>query len=256
MNQAVRSPVYQQLHGTLRSLIREGDYAEGDQFLTEREIARRFEVSRVTASKALSRLVSDGVLEIRKGAGTFIRGGVLDYDLRQLVSFTEKARAAGKKPKTKVLEFHETTAAELSKELRAGLKVDRDDKLFYVERIRLADDTPVIYERRWVVAEHCPKLTRTDLRNSLYSVWTEKFGLEIIGADETIRAINLSSKQAELLDVLPQTAGLLVLSTGLITNDQPLWWEETSYRTDIYEFRNRLGGIKSSRPAVGQFTAR
>ncbi len=254
MNQAVRGPVYQQLHDTLRSLIRQGDYTKGDQFLTEREIARRFEVSRVTASKAVSRLVSDGVLEIRKGAGTFIRSDVLDYDLRQLVSFTEKARAAGKKPKTKVLEFHETTAEELSNELRTQLKVEAGDKLFYVERLRLADDTPVIYERRWVVAEHCPKLTRTDARGSLYSVWTEKFGLEIIGADETIRAINVSSKQAELLDVLPQTAGLLVLSTGLITNNQTLWWEETLYRTDIYEFRNRLGGLKSSRPAIGQFT--
>ena len=255
MSPAVRSPVYQQLHDTLRSLIRQGDYAEGDQFLTEREIARRYQVSRVTASKALSRLVSDGVLEIRKGAGTFISRGVLDYDLRQLVSFTEKARAAGKKPKTKVLEFQETTAAELSKELLAELKVDRDDQLFYVERLRLADDTPVIYERRWIVAEHCPKLTRADVRGSLYSVWTDKFGLEIVGADEIIRAINLSSKQAELLDVLPQTAGLLVLSTGLITNNQPLWWEETLYRTDVYEFRNRLGGIQSSRAAFGQFMA-
>ena len=256
MNQATRDPVYQQLQETLRSLIRSGEYAEGDQFLPEREIARRYEVSRVTVGKALSRLVSEGVLEVRKGAGTFIRSSVLDYDVRHLVSFTEKARAAGKRPRTKVLESREATALELSKCLRAELRVESGEKIFYVERLRLADDTPVIYERRWIVARHCPKLSRADISGSLYSAWTDKFGLEIVGADELIRAVNLSSKQAGLLDVLPQTAGLLVQSTGFIANNQPLWWEETLYRSDAYQFRNRLGALKSSRPAIGQFARR
>lgn len=95
---------------------------------------------------------------------------------------------------------------------------------------------------------------KKDVTGSLYSTWSEKFGLEIVGAEEVIRAINLSSRQAQLLDVLPQTAGLLVLSTGLLSNHQPLWWEETLYRTDRYEFRNQLGGLRSARPAVGTFS--
>jgi len=45
-----------------------------------------------------------------------------------------------------------------------------------------------------------------------------------------------------------------VLSTGFMTGNQPLWWEETLYRTDMYEFRNQLGGLRSARPAVGQFS--
>lgn len=249
-----RGPVYQQLHESLRQLIREGSYNDGDQFLTEREIARRYEVSRVTASKALSRLVSDGVLEIRKGAGTFIRGGVLDYDLRHLVGFNEKALAAGKKPTTRVLEFQETTAVELDEKIQVVMRVAAGCPMLYLERVRLADAIPVIYERRWIIAEHCRTLSRSDVSGSLYNVWTDKFGLDIIGADEVIRAINMTARQAELLDVLPQTAGLLVSSIGFIGNNRPLWWEETLYRTDVYEFRNRLGGLKLSRPAIGQFT--
>jgi len=31
----------------------------------------------------------------RRGLGTFVRRDVIDYDVRSLVSFTEKARAAG-----------------------------------------------------------------------------------------------------------------------------------------------------------------
>lgn len=248
-------PVYQQLHETLRELIRSGEYAEGSQFLTEREIARRYEVSRVTASKALARLVADGLLEIRKGAGTFVRRDGLDYDLRRLVSFTDKARACGKQPSTHVLVFRDALGAELSKDVQAQLRISAKDTLHYVERLRLADETPVIYERRWIVASLCPGLTSEDTAGSLYASWTDRFGLEIVGADEVIRAINLSSKQASLLDVLPQTAGLMVRAIGFVAPDQPLWWEETLYRTDIYEFHNRVGQLRAPRPAIGQFTS-
>ncbi len=254
MNKPTADSVYRKLHVHLRLKVREGGFTAGDQFLTEREIAGSYKVSRVTANKALSRLVTEGWLEFRTGAGTFVRGDVLDYDLRHLVSFTEKAKAAGKKPGTKVLVFEKLTATEVTKAIRTGLKLGADEELFYFERLRLADGSPVIFERRWVIDRLCPKLTSTNVRGSLYSLWTDKFGLEITGADEVIRAVNLSSKQAALLDVLPQTAGLLVQSTGYLGGDQPLWWEETLYRTDVYEFRNRLGGLKTSRPAVGQFT--
>ena len=245
---------YELTHRSLRSLIREGDYAEGAQFLTEREVSRRFEVSRVTANKAISRLVTEGILEIRRGAGTFVRSEVLDYDLRNLVSFTEKARAAGKKPTTQVLDFRKSTAAEWGADLNSGVKVNPDEPLFFLERLRLADDTPVIHERRWIVARHCPKLSQADVTGSLYSAWTDKHALLITGADEVIHATNLSTKQAALLDVLPQTAALLVLSIGFIEDDKMLWWEETLYRTDRYEFRSRMRGLETSHPAVGRLT--
>jgi DNA-binding GntR family transcriptional regulator len=254
MNKPTTASVYRKLHDDLRVKVRDGGFAAGDQFLTEREIAGSYQVSRVTANKALSRLVAEGWLEFRQGAGTFVRGDVLDYDLGHLVSFTEKAKAAGKKPDTKVLAFEKLIAADVNKTVRTGLKMGSEEEVFYFERLRLADGSPVIFERRWVVVRLCPKLTQTNVRGSLYSLWTDKFGLEIAGVDEVIRAVNLSAKQAALLDVLPQTAGLLVQSIGYVGGDQPLWWEETLYRTDVYEFRNRLGGLKTARPAVGQFT--
>jgi DNA-binding GntR family transcriptional regulator len=55
----------------LRELLR----GLGERLLTERQICERFGVSRATANKALSNLVSEGVLEFRKGVGTFVREG-------------------------------------------------------------------------------------------------------------------------------------------------------------------------------------
>src|SRR6478672_10049530 len=105
MSLLVKEPIYQQLNCQLRTLITSGEYADGSQFLTERQICERFGISRATANKALSNLVSEGLLEFRKGIGTFVRGRALDYNLKALVSFTDKAVAAGKRPTTEVLQF-------------------------------------------------------------------------------------------------------------------------------------------------------
>ena len=56
----VKEPIYQQLNQELRTILRQ--YGAGDRFLTEREISARFAVSRATANKALSSLVSGGLL--------------------------------------------------------------------------------------------------------------------------------------------------------------------------------------------------
>src|SRR5688572_11155964 len=182
----VRQPIYQQLNEALRGLVGSGEFKTGARFLTEREITIRFEVSRATANKALSNLVSEGILEFKKGVGTFVRGGVLDYDLRSLVSFTGKAAAAGKRPATRVLAFDLIAASAVSPRIAEALRVRGGDRLYTVERLRLADGVPVILERRFVVESLCPGLRKQDFGASLYGLWTGRFRLEIAGADQTI----------------------------------------------------------------------
>ena len=108
-----KAPIYQQLNSWLRFLIASGESPTGAKFLTERQICDRYQVSRATANKALSNLVSEGLLEFRKGVGRFVRGRHLDYNLRALVSFTDKAIAAGKRPDTEVLQFESVLAADV-----------------------------------------------------------------------------------------------------------------------------------------------
>ncbi len=244
----VREPIYQQLNEHLRGLIRGREFAAGQRFLTERQVGRRFQVSRATANKALSNLVSEGVLEFKKGVGTFVRGGLLDYDLRSLVSFTGKARAAGKKPGTRVLRFEEREAGP---GVAALLGVEPASRVYALERLRLADGVPVIHERRWVAAARCPGLRRRDVQGSLYELWTKRYGLEIAGARETIRAVAARGDEARLLRVRPGAAALEVTAVGFLRGDEPLWRERTLYRGDAYEFRNRLGPVREAGPARG-----
>src|SRR5260221_5958579 len=157
----VRQPIYQQLNGVLRGLLGSGEFKTGAQFLTEREVSLRFDVSRATANKALSNLVSEGILEFKKGIGTFVRGGILDYDLRSLVSFTGKAASAGKKPTTRVLNFDRRTRATIARPVAVSLNVRDEDGVYRLERLRLADVVPVILQRRHFVEGFCPCLNRS-----------------------------------------------------------------------------------------------
>ncbi len=263
----VRDPVYQQLNAALRELVR--TFKPGARFLSERQISDRFEVSRATANKALSNLVIEGVLRFRKGIGTFVAARPMDYDLQSLVSFTARARAAGRTPTTHVLHLATLNAADAPPAVRRALRADGRTPLVYVERLRLADEVPVILERRHFLARPAPSagwvpaaessrpprreppapLTRAELRGSLYELWTERFGLDIAGADETIRAVTLDATDARALEVPVGAAALAVVATGYLAGGEPLWYERTLYRGDGYCFRHRSGPVV--RPAVG-----
>lgn len=250
-----RNPVYQQLNSRLRAVLA-SDYQSDDRFLTEREISTRFQVSRATANKALASLVSEGLLEFRRGVGTFVRRNLIDYDLRSLVSFTEKARAAGKSPRTEVLAFatikREALPPALQDVLECELQWDGNEPLWEMKRLRLADQTPVILEHRFLLKKRCPRLTRGQIAGSLYQVLTQKHGLRIGGADEVIRAVALNREQAAHLQTPVQSPALEITAVGRLEDESPLWWERTLYRADQYEFHSRLGPITSATPPRGK----
>lgn len=97
--------IHRQLNETLRELLRTAEFKDGDRFLTERDVASRFGVSRITANKALWNLVAARRLEFRRGIGTFVRPGALDYNLRSLTSFTALVKSYGRVAETQVLAF-------------------------------------------------------------------------------------------------------------------------------------------------------
>jgi DNA-binding GntR family transcriptional regulator len=230
----VREPMYQQMYEILRVLLKTGEFAEGHRFLTERQIAERFKVSRPTANKVLAGMVSEGLLEFRKGVGTFVCPQPLDYDIQTLVSFTQKVKDAGKTPSTRVLEFKRIKASEAGTELAAKLQV-WNQELFAITRLRLADRVPVILVRRWVATDIFAGLTRQELQGSFYALCQDKYGLRIAESDQTIRAVKLTGEDSKLLESRSGSPGFLVSAVGY-SGPKAAWWEKTLYRGDMYEF--------------------
>ena len=247
----VKEPMYQQLNQILRDLILQEEYKVGDKFLTERAVCERYEVSRATANKALSNLVSERILEFRKGVGTFVKGMVLDYNLRGLVSFTEKIRQAGKTPQNMVIHFREQKAGEAGRMIMGELGVDADEDLICYKRLRLADGIPFIIERRVLLSRYCPGLTKEMLKESLYVVLSEHYTLSIAREKEVIKAVNIGKKDAELLQVKPGMAGFIMFVTGYLEGGTPLWSAQVLYRGDCYELHNEYSAKGTVNPVKG-----
>jgi GntR family transcriptional repressor for pyruvate dehydrogenase complex len=62
-----------QVFDQLRELIFRGDYQPGQKIMTERELAKRLNVSRNSVREAINKLVTLRFLEQRQGQGTFVR---------------------------------------------------------------------------------------------------------------------------------------------------------------------------------------
>ena len=56
----------------LTAAIRAGEYAPGARLPSEKELAERFEVSRMVVREAMSRLKSDELIDTRQGLGAFV----------------------------------------------------------------------------------------------------------------------------------------------------------------------------------------
>ena len=68
-------PKYLQVAETLRREIAEGVFQEGQTLMTEQELRFRFDVSRQTVRQAIALLENDGLVDRRRGSGTYVHHG-------------------------------------------------------------------------------------------------------------------------------------------------------------------------------------
>ena len=64
--------------------------------------------------------------------------------------------------------------------------------------------------------------------------------------------MNAPPAVAAHLQIAPGTACFKIIATGHVNDETPLWHEETFYRADVYEFRNRIRGLSGNHAAVGK----
>jgi GntR family transcriptional regulator len=237
VDQIVRDTIYQQLHKLLKDKILSNELKPGDKFDTERAISEKYNVSRITANKVISGLVSQGLLEIRRGIGTFVSSDLSPEGFRSLVSFTNKIYLSGRVPSSKVLLFRLIHRNEVDKDILDSFEI-REPKDFYeIKRLRLADGKPMILEHRLIMAQYCPDFKESYLTESIFEIFSTKYNLNIIGSDEKILPMNANEEQASLLNMKANEACFMVASKGIMTDSSILWYEQSLHRPDSIEFR-------------------
>lgn len=242
-----KEPIYRQLTGILKKSVTDGGFAPGDQFLTEKHICESYNVSRATAGKALSALVAEGLLEFKKGVGTFVKEKTSPHDLQSLISFSAMARELGKQPKTEVMEFERMSAEEAGETACERLGCEED--LLYCRRIRLLDGRPSLLDRRFIRSSLSPDLGEEDLRGSLICYWTETQFLSIGSIEQLISAVSLTEPEAEVLECSPGECALRLQSVGFLENGEALWYEDSLFPGNQYLIKNRVDNLSGFLPA-------
>lgn len=126
----------------LAAAIESGAYRPGARLPSEAELAAELAVSRPTLRESLRLLEERGMISRRHGQGTFVRERPIQKELNRNFGITSMIRAAGYTPSVRQSVVTATTAdAELAERLAIGV----GDPLWRVERVRLADDRPVVF---------------------------------------------------------------------------------------------------------------
>src|ERR1700680_138495 len=95
------TPVYKKIQNGIRKRIESSELRPGDLVASERELARTHKVSLMTARHALAGLEREGVVERRRGAGTFVAAPKIHFN--KLMSYSEHMSSRGLTPRSRVL---------------------------------------------------------------------------------------------------------------------------------------------------------
>jgi GntR family transcriptional regulator len=199
----------------------------------ERTLSVEFGASRTTVRQALQELVLEGRVVRIQGKGTFVAKPKLVQELR-LTSYTEDMRAQGLEPTSTLLEIGYVLADEVLSE-RLAIKLRA--RVLRIERLRLANGEPMAIEATHLSAKRFPGLRRQlERSNSLYAALSEKYGVRLLDAEETIETVPAPPREAHLLGT-DVGVPLLLLSRHSRSDDgQPIEYVRSLYRGDRYKF--------------------
>lgn len=226
-----RAARYVEIADHLRDLVDRA--GPGERLPSEAELCEQFGVSRMTARHAVQQVEAEGLIERRRGAGTFVRSRPVPRDLGSSLSFSENMRSKGMVPTSQTLEWGRVvpTADE-----RSALDLADGDVAYVLERLRCADGVPMALERAVMTEELASSIAENISGGSLHEMFRD-VGRPPALAIAEVTARHATKRQRDLLD-LPST-GIVIVERRTIFDDADLPLERTVtwYAAERYSFQ-------------------
>lgn len=189
-------PLYHQLADILTEQIRSGIYKPGDVIPSETFLAKQYHIGRPTVRQAMDMLVRKGLVERKRGSGTFVMQQPAQVDLFSLGGTSQAFL-------TKGIETRSKTVEPISE------RKIHDDKMnpfngntaLFLSRLTVARGTPVLLEEFYFHRELFLGLDKVDLENrSLSQVVSDQYYLKPETCRQTFKISFLSGPRAGLLE--------------------------------------------------------
>jgi GntR family transcriptional regulator len=226
-----KSARYVEIADHLRDLVDRA--VPGERLPSESELCDEFGVSRMTARHAVQQVEAEGLIERRRGAGTFVRSRPVPRDLGSPLSFSENMRARGMEPTSQTLEWGRVVPTS---DERSALGLEDDEGAFVLERLRAADEVPMALERAVMSEQLASSIAASISGGSLHDMFRGAGRPPVLAIAE-VTARHATKRQRDLL-ALPST-GIVIVERRTIFDDAQLPLERTVtwYAAERYSFQ-------------------
>jgi GntR family transcriptional regulator len=236
--------LHAQLKEALIAMISNEALKPGDQLPTQKELGAQYGMSHMTVRRALDELIKEGVISSVRGKGLYVTSQTLATDIGSLVSFDEQILRLGMTPSKRVLCGEIIPASTV---LAQMLKVSVGIPLVSLERLLLANDTPVAIIVAYLPHHICPGLLGHDLeKGSMFGILRQVYGLQLSGAVSIVQTVLANKQQANLLQIQRPTALLSREQQTYLSDGTIIEFSRSFMRGDNYHIRVQEGVIPLS----------
>jgi GntR family transcriptional regulator len=206
LNPETGIPLYRQVANELSEGIYSGKYQVGSRIPGEEELATAYGIGRPTVRQATDLLVRRGLLERRRGAGTFVLSPREQVDLFQLIGTSEAFKGAGLSFETRIVE---PTRRVKRLGIDAGPLANSEG--FTFTRLGKIEKVAVLVEHLYLSESVFPDFDQLSLeQQSLSRLVEQHYERRPTGGKQTLSVIELNKKDARLLGVESKRSALLV----------------------------------------------
>jgi GntR family transcriptional regulator len=235
---STRLPLYAQVEDVLVARISSGALPVGMQLPSEEELIREFEVSRTTIRTTIQNLVRQGLVEIRRGRGTFVASPRIVQDLTELTGFVEDMKVLGRIPTARVLS-REVIPAEPP--VAEKLAVPAGTMVVQIRRVRLSDGVPLSFDETYLPEEIGRRVMTDDLaKEPIFTLLEERYDTPLVEAEYVLEAATAESAVAVALAIPVGSPIFLIERTSYTSGHRAVDYEKLHYRGDYVRFKTRL----------------
>lgn len=235
-------PLYHQSYLVLRQRLLEGVYPLDVPLPSEEEIRHEFGVSRVTIRRALAELESEGLIQRRRGSGTYPLEQSEGVESRANISgLYQNMVTLGLNTKARLVRFETIVAPKFLERLAEGFA----GTVLHIERVRQLDAEPFCYMESYIPGSLATNFRKSELGNEPILATLEMAGNVVATANQSLSAIAADAKVAEALEV-PIGAPLIQMRRlSLDVEQRPIEYLVSYYRPDRFEYRITLSREQS-----------
>ena len=229
---------YEKIAFDIKEDILSEKYKPNEQLPFEKEFCEKYNVSKMTVKKALDLLVNDGLIIKRRGSGTFVKD-ITEKEIQRIIEKKQfsglTTTSIGHKVTSKVLEFKIINA---TKEIADILKIEEDEFIYFVHRVRYVDDKAVVIEKTYIPLNLIPGMKLADVKKSIYGYIKDKLGLNIQSAHSTVRAMKSDELDRKYLNLEKDEPILEVERVAYLDNGKVFEYSFSRHRYDKFEFKS------------------